>query len=361
MVWLFGVRRIGKTTLCQSLDSAEYFDCELPTVRRQLAEPERFLAGLRGKRIVLDEIHRLPRPSEVLKIAADHYPYVKVVATGSSTLAATAKFSDTLAGRKVAVWLTPMMSRDLEEFGGSLETRLWNGGVPPFFLGGTDSAAAEFEEWLDAFWARDIQELFRIERRSSFRRFTEMLLLNSGGIFEATTYTGPCEASRPTISNYLQVLQETRVAHVLAPFSTRRASEIVKAPKVYALDTGFVRHARGLASPRPEDYGCFWEHYVLNEIHARAPLVKPRYWRTKHGQEVDFVVMRRGRGLLAVECTWSEASLRDVSGLAALKRAYSEAEAVVVVPVLSREYKVGLGGTTEATVVDLEGLLRRLV
>ncbi|MFQ5659407.1 MAG: hypothetical protein ACE5GZ_03210 [Gammaproteobacteria bacterium] len=34
IVWVSGVRRVGKTTLCQSLPDSEYFDCELPRTRR---------------------------------------------------------------------------------------------------------------------------------------------------------------------------------------------------------------------------------------------------------------------------------------------------------------------------------------
>jgi predicted AAA+ superfamily ATPase len=73
VVWLAGVRRVGKTCLCQDLPEVEYFECELPRVRRMMLDPESFLDGLRGKRIVLDEIDRLQNPSELLKIAADHY------------------------------------------------------------------------------------------------------------------------------------------------------------------------------------------------------------------------------------------------------------------------------------------------
>jgi len=48
----------------------------------------------------LDEVHRLDNPSELLKIAADHYPDLKIIATGSSTLGASDRFKDTLTGRK---------------------------------------------------------------------------------------------------------------------------------------------------------------------------------------------------------------------------------------------------------------------
>jgi uncharacterized protein len=30
VIWLAGVRRVGKTYLCRSLPETEYFDCELP-------------------------------------------------------------------------------------------------------------------------------------------------------------------------------------------------------------------------------------------------------------------------------------------------------------------------------------------
>ena len=361
MVWLHGVRRIGKTTLCRSLDEVVYFDCELPSVRRQLDAPERFFGDFRGARVALDEIHRLQRPSEVLKIAADHFPDIRVIATGSSTLAAKAKFADTLTGRKTSLWLTPIMSHDLHDFQAEhLPDRLWYGGIPPFFLEREKAQPEEYEEWLDSFWARDVQELFRLERRGSFMRFVELLVVNSGGIFEATTYAGPCEVSRTTISNYLGVLEETRVAHIIRPYSTRRATEIVGAPKVYAFDTGFVRHARGLTEPRSEDYGAFWEHYVLNEIQARVPGARPHYWRTKQRQEMDFVFDLGERGLLAVECKWSEGSLGELRGLRAFKNAYPAAAAVVVVPSLSREYTIGLGGAQQGRVIDLEGLIARL-
>ena len=113
VIWLYGVRRVGKTVLCQSLDEVEYLDCELPRVRRVLEDPEAFLDSAGGKRVVLDEVQRLPNPSELLKIAADHYPKVQLIATGSSTLQASAKFRDSLTGRKAELWLTPMMSTEL--------------------------------------------------------------------------------------------------------------------------------------------------------------------------------------------------------------------------------------------------------
>ena len=264
IVWLAGVRRVGKTYLCRSLPETEYFDCELPRIRRMMQDPEGFLDDLRDKRIVLDEIHRLDNPSELLKIAADHYPDTRIIATGSSTLSASIKFQDTLAGRKRDLWLTPMCLRDLTDAKHTnLRRRLLRGGLPPFFLA-EEMEERDFQEWMDAYWAKDIQELFRLERRDSFQKFTELILTQSGGIFEANKFAGPCEVSRPTIANYLRTLEATFVAHVIRPFSSRRPSEIVSAPKVYGFDTGFVCYCRGWQELRKEDLGILWEHFGLN-------------------------------------------------------------------------------------------------
>jgi len=62
----------------------------------------------------------------------DIYPDIQILATGSSTLGASTKFRDTLAGRKTDLWLTPMMSADLKDFGrAEMRHRLLHGGLPP--------------------------------------------------------------------------------------------------------------------------------------------------------------------------------------------------------------------------------------
>jgi uncharacterized protein len=358
VVWLAGVRRVGKTCLCQSLPDVEYFDCELPRVRRMMEDPQGFLDGLRGRRIVLDEVHRLGNPSQLLKIAADHYADVRVLATGSSTLGASSKFRDTLAGRKRDVWLTPMCLEDLQDFKRSdLRHRFLQGGLPPFFLAGK-LPERDFQEWLDAYWAKDIQELFRLERRSSFQKFIELLLAQSGGIFEATRFAAPCEVSRATIANYLKVLEATFVAHVIRPFSTHRPTEIVSAPKVYAFDTGFFCYYRGWYELRREDLGTLWEHFVLNEVMAHAQTRQVFYWRDKRGHEVDLIWAPRGAKPLAVECKWSADEFED-TGIAALRRQYPSGENVVVAQDVERSF-VRHYGSLKVHFESLPSLVKRI-
>ena len=342
VVWLAGVRRVGKTCLCQDLPEVEYFDCELPRVRRMMLDPESFLDGLSGNRIVLDEIHRLQHPSELLKIAADHHLRTHIVATGSSTLGASKKFRDTLAGRKRDLWLAPMCLFDMDDANlTDLKHRFLRGGLPPFFLP-EKHPERDFQEWMDAYWAKDIQELFRLERRDSFQRFTELVMAQSGGIFDATRFARPCEVSRPTITNYLRVLEATFVAHVIRPFSTRRPTEIVAAPKVYGFDTGFICYYRGWQDLRDDDLGLLWEHFVLNEMMARSQSREVFYWRDKRGHEVDFVIATNRKRPAAIECKWS-ANNFDPTNLIAFRYQHPEGENFVLAHDVERAFTRSYG------------------
>jgi len=374
VIWFPGVRRVGKTTLCRSLPRVEYFDCELPRHRRLMDDPQDFLDSLvdkpasaksgksrssrAAKRVVLDEVHRLRNPSELLKIAADHYPQVKVIATGSSTMGATRKFRDSLAGRKGELWLTPATAVDMRTLPSHhLQKRLHRGGLPPFLLA-EQQPEREFQEWMEAYWAKDVQELFRLERRHSFLRFVELLLASSGGIFEATRFARPCEVSRPTITNYLAALETTFIAHVVRPYSSGKSTEIIAAPKVYGFDTGFVCYFRGWDRLRPDDLGLLWEHFVLNEMHAHLQTRRINYWRDKQGHEVDFVLVRRGRAPIAIECKWS-ANHFDATPLKAFAARYPKAEHFVVAQDVDRGYKKRFGDL-QVNITSLDNFIRYL-
>ena len=240
IIYLQGVRRVGKTFLSKSIDGIKYFDCELPSVRNVIEDPESFLKSFRGQKIVIDEIHRLKNPSELLKIAADYYPDTKIIVTGSSIITGTKKFKDTLTGRKKDIFLTPMNYSDLRDFKiEDIKKRLFYGGLPEFFLKEFDDK--EYVEWLEFYFAKDIQDLFGVGKRSAFLKFCELVIIRSGGIFEATSYASPCEVSRETIFSYLDILNSTMMVNILRPFSKRRANEIISAPKVYSFDTGFIK------------------------------------------------------------------------------------------------------------------------
>jgi hypothetical protein len=180
---------------------------------------------------------------------------------------------------------------------------------------------ADYQDWFESYWAKDLQELFRLERRAGLQRLMELLFIQSGGIFEASSFTSPCGISRPTVSTYLAILEETMVVHVLRPFHSSRSREVIQAPKVYGFDTGFVCHHRGWESLREDDLGSLWEHLVLNELKAHAQGHPIHYWRDKNRHELDFVVARNPSEPMAIEVKW-RADAFDAANLGIFRKIY---------------------------------------
>jgi hypothetical protein len=282
---------------------------------------------------------------------------LKILATGSSTLAATSKFRDSLTGRKRVVELVPVLHEELPAFGvADVRERLLRGGLPPALL--ADKLNPEFfGEWLDSYFARDVQELFRLEKRAGFLRLLELLFRQSGGMLDVTKLAAESQISRPTVTNWLEVYQTTHVVHLVRPFAAGGRREIVAQPKVFGFDTGLVCHARGWDNLRTEDCGVLWEHLVLDTlIAAGAP--KIHFWRDKQQREVDFVVPRGRDAVDAIECKWKPDAF-ETRGLAAFRVLYPKGKNYVVCPLSGPGYERTQDGHKIAFVSP--GELRQLV
>ena len=332
IAWLSGVRRAGKTTLAESLgaDRIFYVNCDLPTVEEMVSDPQVFFRSCVKPVVVFDEIHQLRDPTRLLKIGADAFPKVKILATGSSTLAASRKFRDTLTGRKRLVHLTPVLWDELAAFGATLPQRLFQGGLPPALLAESKRPAL-YREWMDSFFARDIQRLFGFRDLNRFNALFEYLLRQSGGQFEATKTASALGITRPTVESHLSALEITHAVTLVRPFHGGGQKEIVKQPKVYGFDTGFVSFARGWDPLRAEDVGALWEHLVLEHLQSHFPDIPVRYWRDKAGQEVDFVLVRRRDEVDAIECKWDPAAF-DSSALKLFRGYYPKGGNYLVTP-----------------------------
>ncbi len=302
LVWLSGVRRCGKTTLCKMFPGAVYLNCDLPSVARQLENPEFFYNNLTvGATVIFDEIHRISNPSIVLKIGTDEFPHLRILATGSSTLAATKKFRDSLTGRKTQLFLPPVLWNEcLNDFGISdIDTRLLNGGLPEFLLSEIKKGEL-FSEWTDSYYARDIQELFNVRNRTGFLKLMHLLFNQSGGILEITSLAKESGLSRPTVMAHIEALSVAHAIYLVQPFFGGGKKEIVKRPKVYGFDTGFITHVKGWNEIRETDRGLLWEHLVLDMLRVCFGTVY--FWQDKDDSEIDFIIKGEGFDIHTVEC-----------------------------------------------------------
>jgi len=341
IVWLSGVRRVGKTTLTQMLPDAVSMNCDLPSTLRALEDPELFLdSQVKGSVLIFDEIHHLDDPSRLLKIAADEYPHLKVLATGSSTLAVTRKFRDSLTGRKHAIHMCPVLWQEcMDPFGvPDLNRRLLHGGLPELLLA-TRKDTTFYNEWIDSFYARDILELFGIRNRQGFLSLFRLLLRQSGGQLDYSQLANLSELSRPTVKAHIEAMQIAHAVHLLRPFHGGGKREIVSRPKCYAFDTGFVTFEKGWDTIRDDDRGLLWEHLVLDTLRFYFADEDIFYWQDKSQREVDFVIRHERNRVDVVECKINPDKL-SAAAIKAFRSLYPEGENYVVSPAVKTPYKI---------------------
>jgi predicted AAA+ superfamily ATPase len=232
--------------------------------------------------------------------------------------------------------------------------RLLRGGLPAGLLAHTYEPEL-YAEWLDSYFARDVQELFSVTKRSAFLLLVHALLRQSGGLAEITKLAALTGLSRPTTMSYLDVLEVTQVATVLRPYHTGGARELTHQPKIFGFDTGFVAWSRGWSDLRTSDCGQLWEHIVLETLQACIVSRGQRvhFWRDKQQREVDFVVPS-GRGVVhGMECKWTVAGF-ETRGLLAFRGEHPRGRNLLVVP--GETTRVRKFGELEVTITSAENL-----
>jgi len=122
-----------------------------------------------------------------------------------------------LTGRKINLLFPPVLWNEcLNDFNiPDFDKRLLNGGLPEFLISVVRKEDL-YSEWIDSFYARDIQELFNIRNRTGFLKLLQLLFIQSGGILEITSMSKESGLSRPTVMAHIESMS---VAHTISLFS----------------------------------------------------------------------------------------------------------------------------------------------
>src|SRR5210317_1609390 len=117
VVTITGPRQSGKTTLVQNLfNKHEYFSLENPETRNQVQEDPSILFQPAGKKIIIDEVQRIPDLLSFIQVHSDKQKINgQFILTGSQSLLLSEKVSQTLAGRTAILKLLPFSYDELEE------------------------------------------------------------------------------------------------------------------------------------------------------------------------------------------------------------------------------------------------------
>ena len=298
---LLGPRQCGKTTLARQLAATRestLFDLESEPDVRRLANPELVLGGLDGL-VVLDEIQRMPRLFNALRVLVDRAEgRPRFLILGSASPDLVRGVSESLAGR---VEFVELAGFDLAETGVEAWRRLWlRGGFPRSYLAAAESDSVAWREgFIRTFLERDIPQLGITIPAAAMRRFWTMLAHWHGQTWNASELGRAMSLTDKTVRSYLDLLTGTYMVRQLQPWFENVAKRQVKAPRIYFRDSGLLHALLDilddgalLAYPRA---GASWEGFVVEQIlHAVRPS-NAWFWAAHGGGELDLLVFARGR------------------------------------------------------------------
>jgi predicted AAA+ superfamily ATPase len=351
LVW-HHLAEVGPRVLFLTLEDARIrtWCSSAALVARDLAESFAPLDAL-----FLDEVQHLQDAAVFVKTLVDLHPHCPVLVTGSSSFQLRSRTRESLAGRASRTLLLPFSLSEVThglaapsvaarevEVGRTLERHVRYGGYPGAWRSPTPDAV--LDELVEAFLDRDASDFFRVRRPDVMRRLVGLAAAQAGCLVNVSEWASIVGASRDTVLEYAQILEDAHLVVLLPVFAGGRRAELTAARKSFFVDNGF-RHAvlRDFRSPGDRvDAGPTWENWAFTELRKRVgPKDRLHYWRTRSGAEVDFVV-DAGQSLYAIEVkAASMAEPRLSRSARSFIEAYRPAEFLVLNATLDRSDKIG--------------------
>ena len=315
-VWLvLGPRQVGKTSLlkrCSAPDRQYISLDDLPTRRRATESPELFTQSIKLP-VLIDEIQYAPQILSHIKLLVDQQQEPgSVWLTGSQNFEVMRGVRESLAGRVGIVNLLGLSDEEKQLdannapalFESILETsfpRLSN-------VRNLEQRALFLNSYLQTYVERDIQALLGVQKRREFEVFLKMCALRTAQIVNYDDLARDVGVSSSTIKDWLSVLEDSFIIKLVHPLHSNRTKRLIKSPKLYFLDMGLAAYLGGWFSVENLLHGplagAAFETHVFGNLlrhclHRTRP-VEIHFWRTRDGEEVDFIVST-SRGVTPVE------------------------------------------------------------
>ena len=359
VILIHGSRQCGKTTLAKSVGEVMGYAYITFDDENQLgaakADPVGFVKSLPEKTI-LDEIQRVPELFLSIKesVDANRVPG-RFILTGSANVLLLPQLSDSLAGRMEIIHLRPLAQCEITgqkpnflaslfseslfsavtnkkttSLGSSLADILVQGGYPAAIQRkAAKRRNAWYRDYITTILQRDIKDLANIRNVNLLPKLLSLAASQTGRLFNSSELAFPFSVSRPTVREYLALLEQIFLIEELSPWHSNRISRLIKTPKLHLSDTGLASSLLGVNADElwkdKELLGQLLETFIYQELRKHASWhdedLKFYHFRNKDKVEVD-IIIEKGRLKAGIEVK-AAATVKqsDFQGLIRLKDA----------------------------------------
>jgi len=320
-----GPRQVGKTSMLKRLCGSErtYVTLDDPeTCRLAKADPGLFLQRFKPP-LLIDEIQYAPELLPFVKMAGDREGQGGMFwLTGSQQFHLMKGVSESLAGRVGIVNLLGLSRREADgapaqppflptldtapDAGGldlqALYRRAWRGSFPAIATDDSKDRDLFYSSLVQTYLQRDVRDLAKVGDEMAFLRFLRAAAARTGQLLCMADLARDADIAQNTAKSWLSILQASGIVHLLEPFHCNLTLRLVKAPKLYFLDTGLCAYLTDWSTPETLEAGAMagaiFETWCVAEIiksywhnGLRAPL---HYYRDKDKKEIDLLIVRDG-------------------------------------------------------------------
>lgn len=315
IVVLYGARQTGKTTLSKTLlnklqgnilrvnaDELKYIDV---FSSRDFSKMQLLLKG--SDVLFIDEAQRIPDLGINLKIIYENMPDMKIMVTGSSSFDLANSVNEPLTGRTSTFKLFPISLQELRatmnvfDIQSKLDEYMIYGLYPALLQYGN---ASEKEKYLlelsNSYLYKDVLELSNIRNSSQINNLLKLLALQIGNLISVNELAQNLGMSQETVASYIDLMEKSFIVFRLSGYSKNLRKEINKRDKIYFWDLGVRNSLINNFAPLNlrNDTGALWENLILVErlkfLSNNNQFVKPYFWRTYTGAELDYVEEKNG-------------------------------------------------------------------
>ena len=298
MVFITGPRQVGKTFLAKDISSKfgnpvylNYDDQTDASIIRKASWSRN--AGI----IVLDEIHKMKEWKQHLKGIYDtKSDNQAILVTGSARLETFRRSGESLAGRYFHLRLNPLSVKELSPLMqpyDAVDSLNRLGGFPEPFLSASEEEAARWrKQYYTDIVREDVLDFGRLHEIRAMRILVEMLRSRVGSPVSYTALAEDLQISPNTVRHYIDILEALYVVFAVRPFHKNIARSLLKEPKLYFFDSGFVQGDEGIRYENTVAVSLLKHANYLEDTMGCD--VSLHYLRTRDGREVDFAVAKNG-------------------------------------------------------------------